>query len=209
MKQPKRNVLSGRRYGFDGMLWWNVYDTRREAGLTLQQSLDGYLDAEMLAKAGNGKVPHNTRAMAYFVKTIRLLNEHHIKPLIVIMPYQPRALGRVPLRGLGRQGAVAEELPLQAVRAPGLQGAQLPAASAPSAARRTGSTTARTSPRTNSRRLIRYCIAHAPSCFRLPTPPTPTPSPSPSSSASPAPLVPAPAYTPVPEDTSVPADFLE
>jgi hypothetical protein len=61
----------------------------------------------------------------------------------------------------------------------------------------------------NSRRLIRYCIAHAPSCFKLPKPPTPTPSPSPSSSASPAPLVPAPAYTPVPEDSSLPADFLE
>ena len=26
MKQPKRDILSGRRYGFDGMLWWNGYD---------------------------------------------------------------------------------------------------------------------------------------------------------------------------------------
>ena len=92
MKQPKRNVLSGRRFGFDGMLWWNSYDTRREEGLTLDQALDEYLDADMLAKAGNGKVPHYTRAMAYFVRTIRLLNKNHIRPLIVIMPYQPRAL---------------------------------------------------------------------------------------------------------------------
>ena len=94
MKQPKRNILSGRRYGFDGMLWWNGYDAKRKQGLTLRQSLDGYLDPEMLAKAGNGKIPHKTRAMAYFVKTIRLLNAHHIKPLIVIMPYHPRALAR-------------------------------------------------------------------------------------------------------------------
>ena len=59
----------------------------------------------------------------------------------------------------------------------------------------------------NSRRLIRYCINTAPYCFRVPMP---TPSPSPSSSESPgASLVPAPAYTPVIEDTSTPADFLE
>ena len=127
MKQHKRNILSGRRFGYDGMLWWNGYDTKRQAGLTLQQALDGYLDADMLAKAGNGRRPHNTRAMAYFVQTIRLLNKNHIKPLIVIMPYQPAGAERVPLGGLGRQGAVAAQLPLQAVEAPGLQGARLPA----------------------------------------------------------------------------------
>ena len=66
MKQPKRNILSGRRYGYDGMLWWNGYDTKRKEGLTLQQALNGYLDPDMLAKAGNGRLPHHTRAMAYF-----------------------------------------------------------------------------------------------------------------------------------------------
>ena len=34
----------------------------------------------------------DTRAMAYFTRTIRLLNKHKIKPLIVVMPYQPRVL---------------------------------------------------------------------------------------------------------------------
>ena len=126
MKQPKRNILSGRRFGRDGMLWWNGYDTKRRNGLTLDQSLTGYLDPKMLAKAGNGQVPRHTRAMAYFVQTIRLLNAHHIKPLIVIMPYHPAGAQCVPLRGLGRQAAVAGELPRQAVQAPGLQGARLP-----------------------------------------------------------------------------------
>jgi hypothetical protein len=63
----------------------------------------------------------------------------------------------------------------------------------------------------NSRRLIRYCIRMAPSCFRVPKPtPSPSPSPIPSPSASPIGLaIPAPAYTPVPEVTSIPADVLE
>ena len=195
------------------MLWWNGYDTKRKAGLTLQRSLDGYLDADMLAKAGNGKLPHNTRAMAYFVQTIRLLNKNHIKPLIVIMPYHPRALSAFLSVGWGVKqrwlrnylSRLSEHLDFKVLDCLRIStfggtsdgfydGAHLTAA--------------------NSRRLIRYCIAHAPGCFRLPKPPTPTPtptpSPSPSSSASPGPsLVPAPAYTPVPEDTSAPADFLE
>ena len=208
MKQPKRNILSGRRYGFDGMLWWNGYDTKRQAGLTLQQSLDGYLDADMLAKAGNGKIPHDTRAMAYFVRTIRLLNKHHIKPLIVIMPYHPRALSAFLSVGWGVKerwlrtylSKLSEHLDFRVLNC--LQISTF--GGTPNGFYDGAHLTAE-----NSRRLIRYCIAHAPSCFRLPTPPKPTPSPSPSSSASPAPLVPAPAYTPVPEDTSVPADFLE
>jgi hypothetical protein len=208
MKQPKRNILSGRRYGFDGMLWWNGYDSRRQAGLTLQQSLNHYLDADMLAKAGNGKIPHNTRAMAYFVRTIRLLNKHHIKPLIVIMPYQPRALSAFLSVGWGVKerwlrnylSSLSEHLNFKVLNCLQISTFGGTANGFYDGAHLTAE---------NSRRLIRYCIAHAPSCFRLPTPPKPTPSPSPSSSASPAPLVPAPAFTPVPEDTSVPADFLE
>ena len=61
----------------------------------------------------------------------------------------------------------------------------------------------------NSRRLLRYCISKAPSCFRVPMP-APSPSPSSSSSSSPsASLVSAPAYTPVSGDMSTPADFIE
>ena len=212
MRQPKRNILSGRRFGYDGMLWWNAYDAKRKAGLTLQRALDGYLDADMLAKAGNRKLPRNTRALAYFVKTIRLLNKHHIKPLIVIMPYHPRVLNAFMAVGWGVKqrwlltylSKLQDRLDFRVLNCLDINtfggspngfydGAHLTAG--------------------NSRRLIRYCVARAPSCFRLPKPPTPTPSPSPSpspsSSATSAPLVPAPAYSPVPEDTSVPADFLE
>jgi hypothetical protein len=228
MKQPKRNILSGRKFGRDGMLWWNGYDTKRRNGLSLDQSLNGYLDPQMLAKAGNGQVPHHTRAMAYFVRTIRLLNAYHIKPLIVIMPYHPRALSAFLSVGWGVKqvwlegylAKLSKYLDFKVIdclkiskfggTANGFyDGSHLTAE--------------------NSRRLLRYCIAHAKAFFKLPKPP-PSPSPSPSPSASPEPspsaspepspspspepspppsLVPAPDYTPVPEDTSAPADFLE
>lgn len=90
MRKPKRNLLSGRRFGYDGMLWWNSYDRKRAAGLTLQQSLTRYLDADMLAKAGNRRIPGKTRAKAYFSRTLLLLNRNNIRPLIVVMPYHPR-----------------------------------------------------------------------------------------------------------------------
>ena len=143
------------------MLWWNGYDTKRKEGLTLQQSLNGYLDADMLAKAGNGKIPHNTRAMAYFVQTIRLLNKNHIKPLIVIMPYHPRALSAFLSVGWGVKerwlrsylSRLSQHLDFRVLDCLHIStfggtpdgfydGAHLTAE--------------------NSRRLIRYCIAHAP-----------------------------------------------
>jgi hypothetical protein len=208
MKQPKRNILSGRRFDYDGMLLWNGYDTKRKNGLTLQASLSGYLDAKMLAKAGNHKLPHNTRAMAYFTRTIRLLNKYKIKPLIVVMPYHPRVLSAFYSVGWGVKqrwlmnylGNLQRHMDFKVLNCLKLStfggspdgfydGSHLTAG--------------------NSRRLIRYLVAHAPSCFKLPKPPTPTPSPSPSSSASAAPLVSPPPYQPVPEETSVPADFLE
>jgi hypothetical protein len=214
MKQPKRNLLSSRRYGYDGMLWWNGYDTKRREGLTLDRSLTGYLDAKMLAKAGNRELPHNTRAMAYFARTIRLLNKYKIKPLIVIMPYHPRALSAFLSVGWGVKERWLENylrnlqgrLDFRVLNCLKLStfggatdgfydGAHLTAS--------------------NSRKLIRYCIAHAPGCFKLPKPPTPTPtptptpSPSPSASGSPTQPVAPPPYTPVPEETGVPADFLE
>jgi len=212
LRKPKRNLLSGRRFGFDGMLWWNSYDRKRAAGVTLQQSLRNYLDADMLATAGNRKVPGRTRAKAYFSRTLLLLNKHHIKPLIVIMPYQPKVLRTFLSVGWGvKQRALRTYLKklrlyrdFRVVNCLDIKtfggspngfydGAHLTAG--------------------NSRRLIRYLVRKLPGYFRVPMPaPTPTPSasPSPSASASPSvsPVTP-PAYTPVPEDKSAPADFLE
>ena len=212
MKQGKHNVLNGRKFGYDGMLWWNSYDTKRAAGQTLQQALDGYLDPQMLAIAGNRKVPHHTRAMAYFVQTVRLLNAYHIKPVIVIMPYQPRALSAFKSVGWGVKDKwlrsylrrLSGHLSFKVLDCLSIStfggsvngfydGAHLDIP--------------------NSRRLVRYVVKHAPGCFVLPKPPKPTPSaspsPSPSSSAGPLQPVTAPAYSPVPENTDVPAQYFD
>lgn len=216
MSRPKRNLLSGRRFGYDGMLWWNSYDRKRAAGLTLQQSLTRYLDADMLAKAGNRKIPGRTRAKTYFSRTLLLLNRSNIRPLIVIMPYHPKVLKTFMSVGWGvKQRALRRYLKkLQLYRdfrvvnclniktfggSPDgfYDGAHLTAG--------------------NSRRLIRYLVREAPGCFRVPMPaPTPSPSASPTPGASPSPsaspdgsLVAPPADVPVREDTSTPADFLE
>ncbi|NLE23321.1 MAG: hypothetical protein GX624_11180 [Actinobacteria bacterium] len=207
MKQPQRNILSGRRFGYDGMLWWNSYDKKRQQGRTLKRALDMYLDADMLAKAGNRKIPGNTRSKSYFVKTIRLLNAYKIRPLIVIMPYHPRALKAFRAVGWGVKqrwlrtylSKLQDHLNFRVLNCVNIKtfggnpngfydGAHLTAS--------------------NSRKLIRYCVRRAPGCFKVPKAPTPTPSPSVSGSPAPAPVAP-PAYQPVPEDTSTQADFLE
>jgi hypothetical protein len=174
----------------------------------------------MLATAGNRKIPGNTRAKAYFSRTIQLLNHTGIRPLIVIMPYQPTVLRAFEKVGWGvkqrwlrsylaklhehRQFSVVNALNLNTFGGSPdgfYDGAHLTAG--------------------NSRRLIRYLVRMKPGCFRVPMPqPTPSPSPSPrptwsatpspSPSAVPAPaLLSPPAYRPVPEDTSTPADLLE
>ena len=87
------------RYSSHGMLLWNRYDQRRAAGYTLDQSLDAYI-ARML-HLGRTSTEPDTRARAYFEKTIALLNEHDTTPVIVIMPIHPRVLRVMKAHDLG------------------------------------------------------------------------------------------------------------
>ncbi len=203
-KEPLRNLLSGRRYRRDGLLLHNAYDRRRAQGQTLKRALDIYLQPKMLAKAGNRKLPGNTRAKQYFARTIRLLNSRGIKPLIVIMPYHPRALKafrsvgwgvkerwlRTYLSGLQKKGCTFRIVNCVSIRSFGgnpagfYDGSHLTVE--------------------NSRRLLRYCMTKAPGCFRVPPPPTPSDPPIPEE-----PSVTAPQYTPVPEISDTPGDLLE
>jgi hypothetical protein len=197
MQKGERDVLHGCRYGADGMMLWNNYDTKRQRGNTIQRVIRHYLDPEMLATAGNRKIPHHTRAQDYFEKTIQLLNQHGVKPLVVIMPYQPtvlraflsvgwgakeRGLHRY-LRAVGRR-CDFKVLDLVDISTFGgkpnwfYDGAHLTAA--------------------NSRLLLRYCVRKAPRCFRVSAVPPAS-----------ARVVAAPTYRPVAEETAVPADQLE
>ena len=183
-KQGVHNLLSGRRFDRRGLLLWNSYDRRVASGVPLRRVLDNYLNARMLATAGNRKVPRNTRQMKYFEKSLALANQRGVKPLIVIMPYHPRVLKVFRAHGWGVKErwlarylnglksryriTVLNCLPIKrwGGSANGFyDGSHINAA--------------------NSKRLMRYCLKKAPGCFRLhpewfPEPtPTPTPSPSP------------------------------
>ena len=85
------NFLSRRRYYWDGTMTWNIYDVWRSEGRTLDQSLTHWL-AQMVPIAAAHGVPKQTRSHWFFQKTIKLFNDMGVKPVIVIMPYHPRAL---------------------------------------------------------------------------------------------------------------------
>ena len=94
---PTTSFLDKRRYAADGMLLWNSYDARRARGLTLQDSLSRYIDEavarmERVSAAGGVSGRGRSRARAYFVKTLKLLNDHGTTPLIVLMPVHPEVL---------------------------------------------------------------------------------------------------------------------
>jgi hypothetical protein len=206
MKEPLRNLLSCRRYGADGMLWWNTYDRRRAEGLTLDQAINNYLSAKMLAKAGNGKVPKDTRAMRYFERTLKRLNQQGVKPLLIIMPYHPRVLTAFLAVGWGvKQRWLVRYLDslkgkyefrvLNCLRIGTFDGD-------PKGFYDGSHLTA-----SNSRRLIRYAVRKAPGCFRIWTEWLPAAE-EPGEPVPPADPVEPPPYEAVPEATT-PADRLE
>jgi hypothetical protein len=98
-EMPKRYGFLTNRYSSRGMLLWNMYDRRRALGYTLDQSLDAYI-AHMLHLESTLALP-DTRAREYFEKTIALLNEHDVTPVIVIMPIHPRVLRVMKAHNLG------------------------------------------------------------------------------------------------------------
>jgi hypothetical protein len=191
-RQGVRNLLGSRRYSRYGAITWNGYDRKRAEGLTLQRVLTAYLDAEMLASAGNRKVPSNTRDMRYFEKTLAALNKRGVKPLVVIMPVHPRVLKAFYAVGWGvKQRWLVRYLDgLKAKYKIGvLNCVNIKTWGGLAAEFYDGShLTAK-----NSRILTRYCYRKAPGCFRVHPEwlPSPTPSPTPSA-ASPSPAGPSP-----------------
>ncbi len=91
---PRSYGFLRNKYSDLGLCLWNVYDTRFAQGLTLKKSLDAYIARmlhEPVRSAADAEVP-DSRARAYFEKTVRLLNEHGTSPVIVLMPIHPRVL---------------------------------------------------------------------------------------------------------------------
>ncbi len=98
---PQRPEDVPHAYGFQrntysklGMCIFNVYDKMFASGVTLNEMLDKYIK-RMLKHApedvaASRGVP-DSRARAYFEKTVELLNEHGTTPIIVLMRPPTRA----------------------------------------------------------------------------------------------------------------------
>jgi hypothetical protein len=82
-----------------------MYDVRRALpGYSLDRRLDGYIRAVLPAARWRG----HTRAplaRAYFEQAMKLFNAHGVVPVVVLMPYQPRALKAFRAAGFQRQVA--------------------------------------------------------------------------------------------------------
>ncbi len=101
---PTTSFLDRRRYSADGLLLWNTYDAKRARGLTLEESLNRYVAktvARMEKVSASGGVSSRgpSRARAYFVKTLKLLNDHGTTPVIVLMPVHPQVLATMRAHG--------------------------------------------------------------------------------------------------------------
>jgi hypothetical protein len=96
-QSPAASFLDRRRYSAEGLLLWNSYDAKRARGLPLRQSLDRYIAKtaarmEKVSATGGVSGRRPSRARSYFVRTLKLLNDHGTTPLIVLMPVQPEVL---------------------------------------------------------------------------------------------------------------------
>ena len=87
---PVGDLLLKNRFSARGLLRWSTYDARRANGLTLGTSLDRWI-ARYVTRA-RWAPREMTRARSYFEQTLALLNQRGVSPLIVLMPYHPRAL---------------------------------------------------------------------------------------------------------------------
>lgn len=86
-----REMQTFDEYSARGQLLRNGYDVRLERGISLASTLLGYL-SKMVPKVA-GPTPYaQTTAKAYFERTLQLYNLHGVEPVLVVMPYQPKAL---------------------------------------------------------------------------------------------------------------------
>jgi hypothetical protein len=101
------DVRTNRRYRDDGLLLVNSYDKWVKRGRTLDQSLDRYIRQQVAKLQGlkaegddgegeaAGAEGGGSRPFTYFERTLGLLNDHRVTPLIVSMPVHPRVLAEL------------------------------------------------------------------------------------------------------------------
>ena len=90
----RRDAVGGgaNRLSARGLLLRNSYDIMRaRTGYSFSRHLDSYI-RKRLPKYAETVPAESTRSRAYFEKTMQLFNDHGVVPVVVVMPYHPRAL---------------------------------------------------------------------------------------------------------------------
>ena len=80
------------RYLRDGADVYDNYDRKEEAGRTLRESLDAYIERALRRHSTSDAVVTDTRAGRYFVDELTYLNQRGCEPLLIIMPIHPRVI---------------------------------------------------------------------------------------------------------------------
>ena len=91
---PKGRDLALTRFGPDGAVLRNRYDLAVEHGRTLKRAVDWTI-GQALERYRTTTPALFPRSQLYFEKTVRLLNDLSVKPVIVFMPLHPRLLAAV------------------------------------------------------------------------------------------------------------------
>ena len=90
-KVAAHEVLWSDEYSSRGALFRNRYDRVEARGIGFDDVMQTYL-SRMLPKAAAPSPHEQRRSKRYFEKTLRLFNLHGVAPVLVIMPYHPKAL---------------------------------------------------------------------------------------------------------------------
>lgn len=205
---PKYYAFTNCTYSNRGLLLWNLYDKKRARGYTLERSLNDYIALMFRKKTSmfrKGSLGPDTRARAYFEKTIKLLNQHGTTPIVVMMPVHPRVIrvlnqhnwldGHLGL--LDYFAELSKTLSIKVVNYYRINSFGGDPTQFYDGVHIT---------RLNANRIIKGLRRNAAAAFKTPVPPKPTPSPTPSPTTSPSPST-SPAMSPSasPSSSSAPA----
>lgn len=160
-----KDLLVANRFHPRGFLEENAYDvTRAKPRYSFSRHMDLYIKRLLPNHSWNGPLEAK-RSREYFEKTVRLYNDHDVIPLVVIMPYQPRALRAFRAAGFQKHLDMLTTYLRDAQKRCDFRVLDLVDISSFGGSPRAFYDGAHVT-RENTRRIIRHAVRAAPECFR-------------------------------------------
>ncbi len=162
---PVKDLLVASRFLPRGFLEENAYDvTRAKPQYAFSRHMDLYIRRLLPNHSWNGPLDAQ-RSREYFEKTMRLYNDHDVIPLVVIMPYQPKALRAFRAAGFQKHLDVLTSYLRDARTRCDFRVLDLVDISSFGGSPRAFYDGAHVA-RENTRRIVRHAVRAAPECFR-------------------------------------------